>query len=359
MRRMRAGRLGFLSLFPALPLLGLVAMCYVLPAPPKTQKLPPFPLSLFAQATPDDYVDEKSCIRCHAKSHNTFVRSPHAPFVNDTRDPIDKHGCQSCHGPGRPHIAHLKNRAELYNYVISYTRATPIQGAMACLRCHADTMTLAHWRRTGHAHADVGCNACHQIHQDLEDTDKSAQHSKASTQFPRARVFVAAAEPRKLLKADEATLCGQCHPREVNEFRQNFHHPVPEGRMVCSDCHEIHPRHETERQEAAQPRFGRSQLDRIHLRGASDMCVTCHPETAGPFVFEHDPVTGLSGDGCLECHRPHGSHNPRLLTLFSRGACNQCHTDKANNHFPGRTCWQTGCHVGVHGSNTDRFLLQR
>ena len=97
---------------------------------------------------------------------------------------------------------------------------------------------------------------------------------------------------------------------------------------------------------------------RTRLR-SRELCVTCHGNVAGPFVYEHDPVVGLTGEGCMECHRPHGSNNPKLLTTFSRGACAQCHTDKANNHFPGRTCWQSGCHVAIHGSNTDPFLLHR
>ncbi|WP_250664424.1 hypothetical protein, partial [Escherichia coli] len=53
------------------------------------------------------------------------------------------------------------------------------------------------------------------------------------TKSSLAPLFVTAPEPKALLKTDEVTLCSQCHQREVNEFRLNFHHPVPEGRMVC------------------------------------------------------------------------------------------------------------------------------
>ena len=49
----------------------------------------------------------------------------------------------------------------------------------------------------------------------------------------------------------------------------------------------------------------------------------------------------------------------RLLNTFSRGQCSQCHSDKGNNHFPGRTCWQSGCHEAIHGSNHDRTLFRR
>lgn len=346
MARTKVWRLSALSLSPLLAFAGLLVIGSRDAEPQK--KSPPFPLSLFAQAKEDDYIDEQSCAECHRDAHAGFERSPHAAYVANPRDSVDRRGCQSCHGPGGPHVANLEDEAQIYKFVLSYTKSKPVEGARACLRCHNDTMTLAHWQRTGHAHADVGCNDCHRIHQPPEEEKTRAQIAERAKDG-RSSIFAAVREPRKLLASDEVTLCGKCHAREVNELRHNFHHPIPEGRMVCSDCHDIHPRRAAEKQTAARTR----------IRPASDACVTCHADTAGPFVFEHDPAGGLTGEGCLECHRPHGSHNPKLLTTFSRGLCNQCHTDKANNHFPGRTCWQSGCHVAVHGSHTDRLLLRR
>jgi predicted CXXCH cytochrome family protein len=328
----------------------------------ETLKRPaPFPLNLFEQAKAEDYIDEAACARCHKQAHANLEPSPHRTFVADPSAPKDKQGCQSCHGPGGPHVEHRLDPEERYNYVISYSRVTPAQASMACMRCHDDTMTLAHFKRTGHGKANVSCIACHGIHQDPHGRPpqgdqllpgpgkKTASGRQKGDTFTRSSVFFNAPPPRKLLKADEPTLCGECHKPELNEFRHNFHHPVPEGRLVCSDCHEVHPRRAAEKQTAAHTR----------LRPAKEMCVTCHAETAGPFVFEHDPVVGLTGEGCMECHRAHGSQNPKMLSTFSRGVCSQCHTDKANNHFPGRSCWQAGCHVAMHGSNSDPLFLRR
>jgi predicted CXXCH cytochrome family protein len=341
-RRLKMLRVGFLSLCPVLSLTGLLAFSSQTPPPQK--KLPAFPLSLFAQATPDDYIDEEACAQCHTGAHASFQPSPHNPYSRDPKAPKDKQGCQGCHGPGGIHLANLEKPEEIHKFVISYTKSTATQSSMACLRCHNDTMTMAHWVRTGHGHAEVSCAGCHGIHQDPDQVRKLRGPKMA-----KSPIFAAVAEPKKMLKADEATLCGSCHQRELNEFRHNFHHPVPEGRIVCSSCHEIHPRRANEKLAAGH----------THIKNAGQLCVTCHAETAGPFVFEHDPVSGTTGEGCMECHRPHGSHNPKMLSSFSRGLCNQCHTDKANNHFPGRTCWQSGCHVGVHGSHSDRLLLRR
>jgi predicted CXXCH cytochrome family protein len=348
----------------ALPTIGFLASLSALTAiclagqdkPQKPTKAPSYPLALFAQAKAEDYIDDKACAECHAAYAESFERSPHALFVRDPKNPVDRQGCQACHGPGKNHVEHLEDPAHIGDFIIPYTKVKPQAVAEACLRCHQDTMKVAQWKRTHHAAADVSCVACHTVH--YGPGQKPAEENPKVKTGPLAigngasllkPIFPGAPEPKKLLRADEPTLCGQCHQREINEFRHNSHHPVPEGRMVCSDCHDVHPSRNAQKQTGSHTR----------LRTAGDKCVGCHGETAGPFAFEHDPVAGWTGEGCTECHRPHGSHNPRLLEAFSRGLCNRCHTDKANNHNPGHTCWDVGCHVALHGSNTDPNLLRR
>jgi DmsE family decaheme c-type cytochrome len=163
----------------------------------------------------------------------------------------------------------------------------------------------------------------------------------ASTQTES--VFTNTVAPKALLKSNEGNLCGSCHRRVAAQFRNNFHHPVPEGRLVCSDCHSPHPNRD----------------DRKLTRTAKQACITCHADVAGPFVYEHDPASDLTGSGCLECHNPHGSSNPAILNSFTRGLCIKCHTDKSVNHNPGRNCWDSGCHSAIHGSNHDSHFLQR
>ncbi len=328
------------------------------PAPtPDTAK---FPLSLFAQAKPSDYIDERKCATCHDRgiaanpmfvAFATFQPSPHRPFSDNPSLPIDRRGCEGCHGPGAIHAANI-TADNAYDYVISYSRLTPPQVAMACLRCHSDTMTRIHWRDTQHARAGVSCISCHQIHQDGHPMTFDGDGKE-----PKGPVFASAAEPTDLLKADQATLCGSCHQPEINQFRRNFHHPVPEGRMVCSDCHNVHPRLSTSVLE--DDAIPQSATQSVSLGSPDVTCVRCHGDVAGPFVYEHDPVGGLTGRGCLQCHNPHGSQNPALLRVSSRALCAQCHSDKLINHFPGQTCWQSGCHVGVHGSDHDSNLLSR
>lgn len=305
--------------------------------------------SLIAQAKPDDYIGEDACTGCHQAAVEGYRHSPISSLVNNPDLPLGRKGCQGCHGPAANHLAHLDEPDQIRKYIFSYTTANPRQIDEACLRCHEDQMRPAQYHRREHGRAGVSCVACHNIHHRALGEPPAAQGARAARSV-RVPFFVAAPDPGKLLQSDEVTMCGSCHAREVGEFRHNFHHPLPEGRLLCSSCHEIHPRRAAEKLQAAVTRE-RVGMDRREL------CVTCHADKAGPFLHEHDPATGGTGDGCLDCHRPHGSPNPSMVSTFSRGLCMQCHSDKGNNHHPGRTCWQAGCHVAVHGSNSSELLF--
>ncbi len=286
---------------------------------------------LFARATEDDYMSDQGCMECHESKSAHWAESPHAALVSASDLPLDKKGCQGCHGPGYIHQA--EENAE----VLSFAQMTPKDASATCLRCHEKTLDQSHWKKTDHARAGLSCVSCHQIHTDTEPDLGQTTKRRDS----RAVMFVAKADPKAMLKSDEATLCGSCHASAIAEFRGANRHPVPEGRMVCSDCHSAHP----------------SKTATVKHDVLKGKCVTCHTEKAGPFVFEHDPVAGFTGEGCQECHRPHGSNNPKMLNSVTRGLCAQCHTDKLAGHYPGQTCWNSGCHVASHGSNTDpRFL---
>ena len=290
---------------------------------------------LFARATPDDYMNEEACGECHSRTAKAFGQSPHAALVSSSKLPLDKKGCQGCHGPGRIHQA--EENAE----VISFRAMTPKESSAACLRCHAETLNESHWKKNQHAQADLSCVSCHQIHPSSDPAMEAHAPKKGEAKDPKSIVFTAKVDKQAMLKADEATLCGSCHQMQVGEFRQSTHHPVPEGSMVCSDCHNPHP----------------SKASKSHKDASKDSCVKCHTEMAGPFLYEHDPVSGSSSDGCKECHKPHGANNPKMLNSVSRGLCAQCHTDKLATHYPNQTCWTAGCHVANHGSNTSpRFL---
>ena len=292
---------------------------------------------LFARAKPDDFMGDEGCVDCHGDKVKNFKESPHAALVADPHLPVDRRGCEGCHGPGFIHQA--EENAE----VISFTKMSPKESAAACLRCHESTLSDSHWKKSDHARAGLSCVSCHQIHPDSTPEKDLGALQKGKLDDPKKGVFIARVQPREMLKADESKLCGSCHGAQLAEFRLSTHHPIPEGRMACSDCHNPHP----------------TKKEKISKSFEKDRCVKCHAEVAGPFVFEHDPVAGHMGSGCEECHKSHGSKNPKMLNSFSRGLCAQCHTEKLARHFPGQTCWNSGCHVAPHGSNTSPKLLSR
>jgi len=137
------------------------------------------------------------------------------------------------------------------------------------------------------------------------------------------------------------------------------HHPVREGKMECSSCHNPH--------EGNRPKMLKAET-------VSELCYQCHTEKRGPFLFEHAPVR----EDCVSCHDAHGSNHNRMLTQKVPALCYSCHFtgsghfgsgDKfsteqgvttapagapsgyptTNSRFVGKSCIM--CHINIHGSN--------
>lgn len=147
-------------------------------------------------------------------------------------------------------------------------------------------------------------------------------------------------------KSPEA--CFSCHLDKKAEFRLPYRHPVLEGKMSCSDCHNSHG-------PDSRPWTSTS------LDGVNETCFNCHKEHRGPFVFEHDALR----EGCTSCHKVHGSIHDKMLIVRDINLCLRCHTQTNfprvgdRNHttdFSRGTCFSAGCHTAVHGSNFDDHL---
>ena len=183
------------------------------------------------------------------------------------------------------------------------------------------------------------CSNCHSIH-------------KAQT-------------PKFLLARKQADLCYTCHGNVRAQFEMPVKHRVNEGVMQCSDCHNPHGTFAPTWRSGQRPRMVEQSA------GNQEVCVRCHTDKRGPFVFEHPPVRV---EGCESCHRPHGSMNTRLLTrpiVFA--VCLECHNGAGNfgrqgdgifpqiathNMFDPKYRNCTTCHVRLHGSNSDPTFLR-
>jgi DmsE family decaheme c-type cytochrome len=157
--------------------------------------------------------------------------------------------------------------------------------------------------------------------------------------------------------------CFQCHLEVRAAFSLPHHHPVPEGKMSCADCHEPHKGIAI----AGAPTNIQQTLKAggFAFLSKNETCFECHTAQRGPFVYEHEAVR----QGCVVCHSPHGSVNQRLLTERNATLCLKCHfqEQKVPGHiFIGNvdhssflqqgTCWSAGCHEQPHGSNVTPLL---
>jgi len=267
-----------------------------------------------AAADATDYVGQETCATCHADVVKKFGNNPHSRLA------LEHEGkgvtCESCHGPGKAHVEGGGDVTKIRRFDQLSTKEIDT----TCLGCHAGTHP--NFERSPHAKAGVSCLGCHSVHD------------------PEA--------PEKLLKAEQPKLCFQCHSDQKAAFDMPFHHPVNEGAVSCSDCHDVHGT------------FGNN-----NLRSTADqnmICTKCHAETRGPFVYEHAAVRA---EGCTGCHSPHGSQNARMLNMPSINTlCNQCHSRVANHTVTGMGAGSdelnpcTSCHTYIHGSNINQAFLR-
>lgn len=297
-----------------------------------------------------DAAASAACVECHdAEDMPDMSRSAHA-VTTDPRTPT----CVTCHGPSPGHVKKEAGKAQAKpDRMFTKAAPTPIaERNAACLTCHQKDAKRTLWGGSRHETADLACSSCHKIH---TNQDKA------------------------LVKILQPDLCTTCHKEQRAQMARPSHHPVPEGIMTCSDCHNVHG--------SAGPKL-------VKRDSVNDTCYTCHAEKRGPFVHQHEPVT----EDCAICHNPHGSTVAAMLKSRPPMLCQQCHTPHVSggvgavggqpgvfppaapgqvapaitansngknvvNIWQGRSCMN--CHTQVHGSNnpsatnpTPRFLFR-
>ena len=252
------------------------------------------------------------CLACHGDIIGARASSVH-----------DNLSCNTCHVGGESHAA----APAVADSVLSFGDEPAHERSAPCLSCHSDVRSPT--TANPHHQAGVACNDCHNAHGEsqLEGLD----------QLGLGRL------------SEGSASCHGCHQDVFAQFELSEHHPLTDGAMSCTSCHDPH---------GSEPRR--------HLGGfKQSQCAECHADTTGPFVFEH---AASRTEGCGACHEPHGSPNRHLLTHQRVGElCYSCHAVVPEFHLgfspvaPPRfdedtVC--TNCHVTIHGSNLDRNFLR-
>lgn len=301
------------------------------PAPAAAPEVAPAPAEVkVTEATPvgeekAERVGASTCLACHP-AKEAFHENIHAKVW-----PIEKKiefeaACETCHGPGSLHAAAAGDRSNPgFATIRGPSELKSAKGAETCLQCHEGGKRI-HWEGSVHESRDVGCASCHAVH----------------------------AGRKKLLLADtEIDTCTKCHQNMKAEFRRMSHHPVGEGKITCTDCHNPHG--------TVGPKL-------LAANSVNDTCFKCHAEKRGPMLWEHRPVA----ESCLNCHMPHGSTHNKLMRQRLPYLCQSCHG--TNSRHPGtiyavnptvyganspeqvlntRTLYRAcvNCHQQIHGSN--------
>jgi len=283
--------------------MGILVLCFLAATPAVSQRT---------------YVGAETCAQCHGQHPDWLKGSVHETVVLVTESKDSITGCETCHGPGSDHIQDLTAAT-----ILSFKGETSIERSASCLACHGSMHPELNFRRSAHDRGGVSCNECHVA------TGSEGFHAMRTVEDVMAR-----AEP---------SLCLGCHAEQRADFALPYHHPVSEGLMECSSCHEPHGA------------FAASQL---LTRSTEPVCGKCHEDQEGPFIFEH-PAGRASG--CDTCHLPHGSTNPKMLIRPQvQFLCLECHANTPPSHDLTEERYRNCnvCHSRIHGSNLNRLLLR-
>jgi DmsE family decaheme c-type cytochrome len=296
-----------------------------------------FALSLIAAAAlAQEPPGTQACNRCHEDYVKSFEDSIHGKKGHPS-SPANAQGCGTCHGDGTQHVKERGGRGNIQNPAAKSLPAA--EKDKVCLTCHASSRHLAFWDSGKHRKNDVSCTNCHNTHGGLD--------SLLRIKNPQIAPLV------NTSRVPQQEVCFACHRDLRSLVMRPSHHPIVEGKVKCTSCHNPHG--------ALSPAM-------VVSESIKELCTTCHADKRGPFIFEHPPVE----ESCLNCHNPHGSRSVKLLNEKVPNLCQDCHdaaqhpgtmydadanfrapvgpTSGPNTRFLARSC--LNCHVEIHGSNS-------
>ncbi|MFY9315705.1 MAG: DmsE family decaheme c-type cytochrome [Burkholderiales bacterium] len=292
-------------------------------------------LSLLALPASAQAPGPDACAGCHAEAVASYENSIHGK-KGHAKAPAAGTGCASCHANSAEHVraGGGKGAGGIVNLSPRNKKLSAAQKDAVCMSCHSDNRHLTFWDSGRHRKNDVSCSSCHDAH------GGSASLLRADN--PAIRGFVNTSQ------VPQQEVCYQCH-RDIRALvMRPSHHPIPEGKVKCSSCHNPH---------------GALSDKMVNNESVRDLCISCHADKRGPYLYDHPPVE----ENCLACHNPHGSRSAKLLNEKVPNLCQDCHDaakhpgtlydmsesfkgSAPSQFFFARSC--LNCHNEIHGSNS-------
>lgn len=271
-----------------------------------------------------------ACKTCHEDEIKSYQRTTHSKSW-ELKDEVN--ACINCHGNN---LAEHANDPTTTLPKEMKTLST-VEFNQVCLKCHEKSDDRSKASLSEHTMAGVSCVECHNVH------PTEAQNAK-----------MLAGGQNGMFRGKSTELCLSCHKNVEVQFSQTSHHRLKEGVMECTSCHNPH---------------GSSEV-KLLKADRKEVCVQCHQDKRGPFMFEHGAM--LDERGCVTCHEQHGSGSLHMLKARDpKTLCMGCHAKEAigmhgvsgiqyNNGVPFSGLTSAGdctrCHAEIHGSNSSAYL---
>ena len=231
-------------------------------------------LFIFLLAFPTPYAsaqtDPQICLKCH-KNQAGVMETKHG-VKEDPGSPVGSgQACSACHGVNPKHMSNPKANPHPVRFGKGAIPAK--QQTRACMSCHAGNRHLAFWETGRHARNDVRCNDCHAVHA----TPPRGSTIAITKRDPTVSPFDTT--ERQL----EYETCIGCHKQVRAQINKPSHHPIVEGKVTCSSCHNPH---------------GAQSHAMVKQETVNVQCWSCHADKRGPYLFQHPAVE----ENCLSCH---------------------------------------------------------
>ena len=248
-----------------------------------------------------------TCVKCHS----TFPEPGYTETGFNTKVVELGIACESCHGPGQPHIEFHESKQSAANRVdpiVNPSKLSPDLSSQICAQCHSSYREndVTDWLKNG-SNFKPG--------EPIDDYVKMHHYGT------------------ELAEKEYAT--GHWHDGTSRTGGDEYLSMVKskcftDGELSCLSCHSMH------QYESTTDQLTQSETP-------NDSCFNCHADYSKNIQAHTHHAADSSGSSCVNCHMPHTvyalfkgirSHHidsPNAAVTHETGrpnACNLCHVDK-------------------------------